>query len=296
MDDDAYDLFAGDIVELLLEDAGVVERELRVSSRAQRLDAAFTPTRRGLALLQRRGLLGRLAQRVCVFEFFHHAPSLAKLREVARKHLTWQHQRVLHGATDMSALWVVCASRPGKALCEVRATRSAWWPRGVYDVSTPLTGMRVVVVGELAATPDTLTLRLMGRGAVLRAAMQEFKQLPKATPERVLADAVIEFMERKRTETAMSERTDYLRRRARELLDEAVKNELEARNKEQRRREDSELLSRLFARRLRRELTAMEQTALRTRLDLVGPARMGDVVIDLDGDALAAWLADPDAR
>lgn len=57
-----------------------------------------------------------------------------------------------------------------------------------------------------------------------------------------------------------------------------------------------ELLSRQFARRLGRTLSAAEQTALRTRFDQVGPARMGDVVLDLDADALGAWLADPDAR
>jgi flagellar biosynthesis/type III secretory pathway protein FliH len=55
-------------------------------------------------------------------------------------------------------------------------------------------------------------------------------------------------------------------------------------------------LVRLFERRLSRTLTEAEQLTLVGRLDTVGPARLGDVVLDLDTAALGAWLADPDAR
>jgi len=55
-------------------------------------------------------------------------------------------------------------------------------------------------------------------------------------------------------------------------------------------------LQRLYARRLGRSLSADEETTLVQRLDTVGPDRLGDVVLDLSPDALAAWLRDPDAR
>jgi len=42
-------------------------------------------------------------------------------------------------------------------------------------------------------------------------------------------------------------------------------------------------------------LADADRRAVATRLDLVGPERLADVVLDLDGDALAAWLADPNA-
>jgi hypothetical protein len=51
-----------------------------------------------------------------------------------------------------------------------------------------------------------------------------------------------------------------------------------------------------FSRRLGRPLTDAERVTLNTRLDALGPERIGDVVLDLATDALAAWLADPDAR
>ena len=51
-----------------------------------------------------------------------------------------------------------------------------------------------------------------------------------------------------------------------------------------------------FARRLGRSLVANERAELLRRLDTLGASRIGDVVLDLERDALAAWLADPDAR
>lgn len=55
-------------------------------------------------------------------------------------------------------------------------------------------------------------------------------------------------------------------------------------------------LVRQFERRLGRALTADERATLRARLATHGPERLGDVVLDLAPDALAAWLADIDAR
>jgi hypothetical protein len=55
-------------------------------------------------------------------------------------------------------------------------------------------------------------------------------------------------------------------------------------------------LLRLFSRRLGRPLDEDERGELRRRLEVLGPERLGDVVLDLDSDALGRWLADPDAR
>ena len=51
----------------------------------------------------------------------------------------------------------------------------------------------------------------------------------------------------------------------------------------------------LIARKLRRPLNDADRRAVATHLTLVGPARLADAVLDLDGDALRAWLRDPNA-
>jgi len=55
-------------------------------------------------------------------------------------------------------------------------------------------------------------------------------------------------------------------------------------------------LEHLFARRLGRTLTPPEQATLLARLRTHGPDRLGDVVLDLSPDELAAWITDPAAR
>ena len=51
----------------------------------------------------------------------------------------------------------------------------------------------------------------------------------------------------------------------------------------------------LLARRLGRPVTPAEHAELLRRLGTLGAARIGDVALDLAPDALAAWLADPNA-
>ena len=55
-------------------------------------------------------------------------------------------------------------------------------------------------------------------------------------------------------------------------------------------------LVRQFARRLDRVLTLDERRTLARRLDTLGADRLGDVVLDLTTEQLAAWLADPNAK
>jgi hypothetical protein len=49
-------------------------------------------------------------------------------------------------------------------------------------------------------------------------------------------------------------------------------------------------------RRIGRALSDDERASLRARLAACGSQRLGDVVLDLDGPALLAWLVDPAAR
>jgi hypothetical protein len=56
------------------------------------------------------------------------------------------------------------------------------------------------------------------------------------------------------------------------------------------------MLARLFVRRLGRALTEREQQALAARTRAQAPEEVEDRALDLEGEALAAWLLDPDAK
>ena len=82
--------------------------------------------------------------------------------------------------------WIVSSGRPEIALRGLEFKASVRWGAGVHDAPA-LTHTRLVVVGELPETRDTLLLRLMGAGSVLLRAWKELKTLPKEAPERALA-------------------------------------------------------------------------------------------------------------
>lgn len=56
-----------------------------------------------------------------------------------------------------------------------------------------------------------------------------------------------------------------------------------------------QMLAMQFAQRLGRALTDAERTALDQRARTLGVERLGRAVLDLDAEALAAWLLDPAA-
>lgn len=66
--------------------------------------------------------------------------------------------------------------------------------------------------------------------------------------------------------------------------------------REEGRREGRAPVLHQFARRIGRALTEAEREVIATRLDALGADRLGEVVLGLDAHALAAWLADADAR
>ena len=57
-----------------------------------------------------------------------------------------------------------------------------------------------------------------------------------------------------------------------------------------------EPLVRVLTRKLGRPLTEREHATVVRRLGTLGPERLGDVALDLEAPALAAWLANPRAR
>lgn len=284
-----FDLFAKDCLELLLEDAGRVERSREVSPPAQLIDATFTPTPQGLARLRRRGLLGRLAQRPCAWECFHDAPSLDDLRLLVRKHLGWHALLTARGrrkdrnaTVPLPALYVVCAARPTAALDALPTAAVPEHGDGFYAVSMALVGMCLIVVAELPKTRDTLSLRVLGRDEVLDEALAEIAALPPGRWERRIGQAMIEFAKRRRTD----EWSDEM-----EKLSERIKK-AEKRLEEQGRAEGrAESLAQVVEARLGRALKPTERATLRAKVSTLGPARVARLVVHRDPDALGAWLA-----
>jgi hypothetical protein len=81
---------------------------------------------------------------------------------------------------------VISSGYPKGGIEGLRLHRLEGWPPGIYE-GPPLLWTRLVVVSELPVTPDTLLLRLLGAGQVLKQAISELKALRTEDHARSLA-------------------------------------------------------------------------------------------------------------
>lgn len=178
----------------------------------------------------------------------------------------------------------------------------------------------MAVPSELPPRPETLLLRLLGRGATFRAALVELAALPPGSWVRRVAGPVLtrlrfavqaaklEGEPMSDEEAALMTTGEQLYQEWEQRTREQALNQGLAEGREQGLTQGREqglnqgltqgreqVLSRQFARRLGRALGEAEAQALRTRLTSLGAERLSDVVLELEGEMLARWLRDPNA-
>ncbi len=305
-----YDLFAKALVMAHEAPFGDARSQFELAADALYGDLAWTPHPRRLPR-RPRDVLDRMARRTSLWEFFHCAPRLMALFACLRKQLTWHAQRVSAArakkapAPPMPWLWIISSTAPRAVMRALPFAPMKGWPTGFYE-GPPSGTLRLVIVRELPATRDTLLLRVMGAGRTLHRAIDEIAALPDDAPERKIAlpllmklrltlpdeDPLMKHLSPLEASDAYQNAVKKIEQRAAErALEQGLERGLE--------RGLARGLAPMvhqFSRRLGRPLTDAERVTLNTRLDALGPERIGDVVLDLAPDALAAWLADPDAR
>jgi hypothetical protein len=285
-----YDQAAKALCETALGSAGrlVVQREVR--GEPQGVDIFFEP---GPDAPDVPGLLGRMVERGCLLEVFHDPPGLERVRDCLCKQLVMHRERraALGRATAerIVPLWIVSAGRPAGVLRRLPLRARRGWPDGVYTAGEAL-GWNLIVVSELPRVAETLLVRLMGAGETLRLAAAELRSLPPHSWEARVGMAAVRVLissglvPRDAGEEAMAmEFKETIDEWAQRLLDQGMEKGIA-------------VVVRQFERKLARPLAGEERARVLERLELLGPERLADVVLDLDSMALAAWLADPSAR
>ncbi|MCK6586314.1 MAG: hypothetical protein L6Q76_01890 [Polyangiaceae bacterium] len=186
-----FDQFAKQLIFGALSPGGSAQTDAEVNHETQRADVLFEPTPERSHSLGNAGLLGKLASGISLFEPFHRTPDLRDLKGCLRKLLAFEHAAEMRASrtTPQSSgpiLVVLSAGRPVAVLQEVGFRRVRGFPKGVYQAAPGLK-LWIVVIRELPTTRETLLLRLMGAGKVLRRAVAELVALPDDAPERTLA-------------------------------------------------------------------------------------------------------------
>lgn len=189
-----YDETAKSMLEVLLEGTGQVHLQHRVRSETQYVDLYFAPRKRPPRLVRHLGLLWQLVSVPCLVEHFSTSPRLQDVNACHLKRLRMQHERERRArrknATrqdrSLQPLRLVMILQEWTTLLSdfgVTQALEPGWVAGVHHFA-PAWSTLAVVIEALPVRPDTLWLRLLGRGTTRLEACDELLRLPENDPLR----------------------------------------------------------------------------------------------------------------
>lgn len=190
-----HDQFAKQFLEELLSPLGQVILSREVLGEARWIDIWFQPnpgagsdraTRAPIDL----GLLGTLTQVPALLEPYRNPPSFEAVRSCITKRSAvvaeFLRRSPPPSEADLPQLWILVPTFSDAALTYCGAVPDGALLRGCYRLQ-PLLGTHIIVLHQLPKTPETLWLRLLGKGGCQRDAIYEVIALPQQAPYRSLA-------------------------------------------------------------------------------------------------------------
>jgi len=181
-----HDQFAKQYLSELLSPLGTVEANKEVSSEVRYIDLFFTPFDGENPRRDELGLLGRLTNTPALFEPFRNPVSKNEIRTCLLKLLTlqqeWERQANRNQARisedQLPRLWILTPTASANLLESCNAVANE---AGIYFCGD-IFKTAFIVIHQLPVTPETLWLRLLGRGSVQRQAVLELEALSPDLP------------------------------------------------------------------------------------------------------------------
>ncbi len=198
-----HDSFAKECMQSLLADFGDVEVEKPLVGEVRTVDIVFHPRSDAIADRQMLGLLGRMVAKPALLEPFRNAvpeweirncrEKLFQLEGELRRRVKSRKQRLKQA--NRPFMWILSPTLSPTLSPQLQAEfcvkLKRGWGEGIYFLPNPddlrsVVDHRTAVIAlhQLPQTPDTLWLRLLGRGQVQAAAIDELLALPLAYPYR----------------------------------------------------------------------------------------------------------------
>ncbi|MBW4601263.1 MAG: DUF4351 domain-containing protein [Calothrix sp. FI2-JRJ7] len=192
-----YDEFAKDYLKELLSSIGNVDPSRKVASEIQEIDVYYTLDPQGAIDEQKKrilGLLGRFATTAAIFEPFRNAATPSEIRgctnklfdifaEIERK-AKREKTKVIEA--ELPRLWILSPTASKSLLKGFGAKLDEEWINGVYFCDDYWKTV-IVAIHKLPRTPETLWLRVLGRGKIQTQAVAELQALPADNPLRNVA-------------------------------------------------------------------------------------------------------------
>ncbi len=185
-----HDQFAKQYLTELLTPYGQVETSKDITAEVRQIDLLFIPDPQPAQGLEKIGLLGKMATNYAIFEPFRNPVSKSEIRSCIGKlfdvHADLERQAKRNetriNETELPQLWIFTPTASVDILESFNGTLDETnWGKGIYFLSTGLKTV-VVVIHQLPSTPETLFLRVLGRGKVQRQAVEELEALANNSP------------------------------------------------------------------------------------------------------------------
>jgi hypothetical protein len=165
-----YDQFSKQYLEELLSPFGEVNISQEIPGEARQVDVFFVPDRQNRDR-QTLGILGQITAKPCLLEPFRHQPTPTDIRNCLLKlFLTladYQRQakrdKIKLPETQLPTLWILTSTASPKLLKNFKADPLPNWPEGIYFLGESLR-TAIIALNQLPVTPDTLWLRILGKG------------------------------------------------------------------------------------------------------------------------------------
>ncbi|MFN6530468.1 DUF4351 domain-containing protein [Nostoc sp. ChiSLP03a] len=184
-----HDKFAKDYLEELLKNYGEVKASEKVSGEIKEIDVLFTPTKQQSSNIEILGLLGRFAEYPALIEPFRNPAStdeicdcilkLLEVKALLRREAKTNKTKLQN--SEIPKLWILTPTVSETRLSSFGTMQQASWLSGVHFLPDALR-TAIVAIHQLPQTPETLWLRLLGRGSVQSQAIIELQALPLDYP------------------------------------------------------------------------------------------------------------------
>ncbi|MEG4013573.1 MULTISPECIES: hypothetical protein [unclassified Microcoleus] len=181
-----HDQFAKQYLKELLTPLGKVETSLDIAGEVRQIDVFFAPKAEPEVEATALGILGQIAAKPAVLEPFRSPVQTGEIRSCLGKlfDVHAEYERVAArdnsriAEADLPQLWILSPTVSDVMLAGFGAIPEPEnWVNGVYFLSPSLKAA-IIAIHQLPRTPETLWLRILGKGNVQKQAIAELRELP----------------------------------------------------------------------------------------------------------------------
>lgn len=170
-----------------------------MTAEVREIDVLFVPQNQNENIIKTLGLLGKIAATTAIIEPYRNPVSSDNISSCIGKLFDFnaesnrvsnrEEKQLVPG--DRPRLWILTPTLSKAILDSFGANLELEnFGEGVYFLP-PAFRTAIAVIHQLPNTPETLWLRLLGKGNVQKSAIAQFKSLPDATPFK---DSILELL------------------------------------------------------------------------------------------------------